>query len=399
MFGLLLDRVGPRLTSLIGCVPVVVGNFLLAYTNQLVLAYVLLGFGGNGPYLSAMGLAPFYQRRALFVGLIASLFSLAAFNYMILPVTTREIFFRNYAILAIVVSALCVAFFPTKSPEPGDPYVLPFGSGAKAPASSSRNPGKSGKNEFAASLLDGSESENARAVPSGMSTVSNVSVRNEPPAASPHIYRGTLFEHVKSPLLLAMAVFYSVMLMIVAYQAGVLPDLMDRIARHEGRKDAGIYNKYLYALVGSGVTAIVAPLSGLVVDRVGFGVIFGSSVVSLALSLAISYARNLHAQLGTLFFYATCKAFLIGTTFDFVGRFFPLNHYGGLISVITGLAGCIGMLNIPLAKIVGEHYGDIFAVFLAACLPLLIFPAALIRFPPLMVIPDQHIPKLDELSA
>jgi hypothetical protein len=348
----------------------------MSQTDSIVIGFVLIAIGGNGPYITNMTLGALLTpgMAPLYVGLNVALFNLAGFVLIAMPSFgfTRRPFFLGYAIAAAVAMLAAAVIYPLRAPMRGDRYAPPGWPsvslsrclprrGARGGGGGGRGGGDDDRKQRSASLL---------ADMPGDAGASRFGGASGAAAPSPP---GFLAE-LRRPWLWLITVFYSVILFIVAFLGGALPDLANQRAVAEGRVDSGIYNSLLNPVIGNGVPVVLSPIIGLLIPRLGFVRVFAATQFFCVLTLGLAFARPLWMQALVLVAYGALKAFTIGPTFEFIGAAFPPRLYGSFVAFVTGAAALLGLLSIPLVDAVDRRYNAIFYIFIALVPPLAVFP-------------------------
>ena len=321
VFGLALDRIGPRLTAFLGLLLAVVGNLLMAFTTGLdtvLPALACIAGGGIGPYLANMSFGNLTSRPSVYIAVNGALFNFSGFNYMLLALglgLTRKSFFLGYAVVAGAAALMVLLTYPKTAPKKVDPLV--------------------DLGDAEEDLLEGENDAEAdmKALASGVLGGDTRSVR----------------DCIKDPLLIGCLVFYTVQLFIVSYMGGAMVSIL--ASKSDDQNLVNVYNNYLYPILSNGTTTLISPLVGYLIGKRGFTAVFTvCNITSQAFLMFTFLQGSIHLQILSLSLYGCQKAFLITSFFAFLAVEFPLRINGTLTAFCTAAAAAVGLGTIPLAS-------------------------------------------------
>ena len=122
--------------------------------------------------------------------------------------------------------------------------------------------------------------------------------------------------------------------LINGYTTGAIPDLLAQYATNDDQAIRALYTNYIFPLV-SNASFVVAPLVGLLIDRVGFVPVIGLCILVTQLYLGALLVENLRFQLVSFILYAMEQALLYTLQFSYILIEFPAELYGSLQTVLT----------------------------------------------------------------
>ena len=134
IFGILLERIGPRFVACAGLLLAMVGFSILAFATDevgvtcLMVAYGLVGGGCNGLYISSFHFAFLFQNIGLACAILAGLFNLAGLMFMVLdiPAITLNTFFFGYLVYTGCCMLVVMLLYPDKKYRVGDDLTFQF---------------------------------------------------------------------------------------------------------------------------------------------------------------------------------------------------------------------------------------------------------------------------------
>jgi MFS family permease len=132
LFGLAVDRFGPRVTVLCGISMSVVGNILFALSdwdkfNAFSWGYALIGGGGIAPFLCHFNFANYFENGLKYVTAVNTMFNLAGVVYLLISAFEfpRREFFLVYAGICAAFGIAAAFLYPDKVAQRNSVYNYP----------------------------------------------------------------------------------------------------------------------------------------------------------------------------------------------------------------------------------------------------------------------------------
>ena len=397
--GLLMTRVGPRTLALLGLAVSALGKHLLATARPggggapggqggtsagvLMLAYGLVGAGGNALYLPAFTFADLLPARhkGAALGCLAATFNLAGMAFVALNargVTLRSLF-GAMEVFTLVCAAVVAATFPARAYRPGDRFRL-FGGGGACGGGGGRGGGGGwmGRGRLSAAAARGAGATAAAAAAaagsalalqpprsaldddvSGNTSTSAAALPPPPQSKSPPPpppppgqpppawtwaeLRGVLF----SRRFLGFAFLFSWCASANVFVGG----LANALASSKSPDDAAAVAAFVgwaYPLVGN-ATFLFSPLVGRLVDRRGFWPAFLGLVLATQLMLLACLLPGpvLPSQLLMLLLFNLVQAFAYTLQFAYITMAYRAALFGPLVAAAIGTQGLVGFVVWP----------------------------------------------------
>lgn len=346
VFGGLADRIGPRLTTSIGISAIIAGTVIMALASVerfylFIIAYSLVGGGGIAPFLCHFNFANLFTRKILFISVVNGLFNVSGFNYLLFPILSlsRKSFFFGYASIALVCLLLVLATYPNRAYSPGDTCTLPVFELFQ------RNSESGQRSDEQSWLLESGEESRRQ---SNQYLPQDADLEKTP-------FSKKIVPILSSNRFISLATWYSLSLLIVAFMAGALPDILSRFSSRPFYKGKDVYSDFIIPII-SNSSFLFAPLSGIIIETFGFRLLLLITNMCTSLILICSIfplSFTIHAQLLTLLFVAFQKGFLFSAFYSLLAVEYPIEVNGTLISIITASAAIVGLANyglIPLTQ-------------------------------------------------
>jgi MFS family permease len=349
VFGLMLDKFGPRISAFVGILMSLTGNLLFAFSDWksfdgFLAGYALIAGGGIAPFLCHFNFGNLFERNLLFMAIINTFFNVSGFNYLLIGVLgfSRKAFFLTYAFIAIIGGLAALLFYPNKAYAKGDECELPisrcFSSDSKPMLMSQENGQDEDEEDL---LLKQGDADRAKSV---------VGFSNG------KTFWKELFASLLSKQYIFLDIWYALNLLVVSFISSAIPDILsqysDRVTLSNGKD---LYTYLMFPIL-SNIAFIFAPLSGIIIEKVGFAWLILLTNISTSLVLLFSIAPKswtIHVQLITLVLCAVQKGFLFNAFYSYLAVQFPININGSLVAVTTATAAIVGLSTyglIPLTQ-------------------------------------------------
>jgi hypothetical protein len=359
VFGLALDRFGPRATATSGIFLSVAGNWLMSISDSgtdkrdwFTLGYCLIAAGGIAPFLSAFSFARLFDFKGrggrewrlsgLFVALNPAGLALSGMVYMVPNIFhwTRAEFFDGYMYVCVACGVLTFLFYPDNAPEPGEPCLLPV-----------------------VTLLGPSRSDRSEALKEGLIRAEALPL---PDVELGHVANDDLSRRADTkPWYLQSAVYehsfnYAVGLAVLAFVMGYIPGRIEAIGDGEllGIKmTATSFTSYVIPVISNSVF-LTSPICDWVIKRWGKRGFAAGGIATQALAHAtlfsVFYFDSLNGHLITLVFLNIFHGFLFTIFFGYIegsGKF-ARSDIGSCIAMGTAIAALVGFTvsGIPFAE-------------------------------------------------
>lgn len=305
VFGVLLDFIGPRYTTMIGLMIAFIGNLLLAYGESttanglaIVVGFTFIGAGGYASYITAFQFIQLYTRQGVILSFVSGLFNTSGYVYMLLMTDgfTRKGFFTVYAFIVLLCAVVCWVVYPNNSvTKPNKHYTLSCFS------------------------------------------------RRLPKITKP---RG-LWTDVKSQLyrkdLWFFAVFFGWISTINAYTGGALPNILYKAAgANESLGDT--YVNYVSPTITNG-SFVWTPIVGWAMEKYGFKHVFVATLVVMQLFMVFLMIDSLGAQIVSLLLFSIGQSAFYALQFSYIMFCFPAEVYGSLEAFLACWSFFLGLLN------------------------------------------------------
>lgn len=126
--GFMIQYVGTRAVAMGGLILLTMGFLLLATSSptssmiQLMVGYGLIGGGGNAFYINCFQFATMFENVGLPCSILASLFNVACFNFLLLNIDSISLqaFSTAYAIWGACATVVVFFLFPDEEYKHGD---------------------------------------------------------------------------------------------------------------------------------------------------------------------------------------------------------------------------------------------------------------------------------------
>jgi len=313
--GILLDTIGPRYTAAIGMVMAICGNYLLSNATTedgvylFMVAYGLIGSGGNGMYISSFHFANLFEDIGLPCSILAGAFNISGLVLMLLniPSVTIHNFFQVNFYWTIFGLLVTLIFYPDRPYQLGDKFKISFPS----LSCKKREPVEDNK-----ALLDSKERG-----PVGLSFLHSLGLR----------------------FFVFIFIFaYSTMVSVVLQ--GILNNLSS--SRSDNDSLVSAFQNYIFPFICN-ATIFLNPFIGSYIDKHGF---WKSELCLASVSLiAIStcFIPSIYALFFTLVFICAINSFAYTLEFSYLQMTYPPVLYGRLVALTIATQGTLGFIAWP----------------------------------------------------
>ncbi|CAK4873381.1 unnamed protein product [Aphanomyces euteiches] len=246
LFGVLLDIIGPRYTTIVSFLFSIAGNLFMAYGNShngtdslIVAGYALITFGGMGVLVSTIQLSYLFPEPSVYMSLLVSAFSCSGYIYIFLELDiSRQAFFVGYSVLVVLCMLIVFLVFPVR-------HVT---------------------EECMTTTIPGFSVEKPQATTTLMS----------------NIWAGLKEQTKTRGDLWVVTGIGSFLFLQIVYTGGAIPSILTSLT-HGDAKLNDLYVNYLYPFV-SGSWFLIAPVAGYLLQHHGFKKTFGFLLPSALLS-------------------------------------------------------------------------------------------------------------------
>jgi MFS family permease len=370
IFGLAVDRIGPRFTVLCGIAMSITGNVLFAFAdwekfNAFVWGYAFIAGGGIAPFLCHFNFANFYENQVAYISAVNTMFNVAGFVYLLISVLNlnRKEFFLMYAGICGIFGIAVSLLYPDDVAKKACVYKSPLQNCFKRDADSEP-------------VADTEDQEDL--------IEKNLNDENE--KLDLKGYWIQIKPGLTSRNFIYLAIWYSLNLLVTGWISGTLPDVLkhftDRVTLSDG---SDLYVDHLLPII-SNLAFLVAPLSGYFIQKFGCcALMLVTSIFSscLLLSSIAPQSFTIHFQVVSLLLVSLQKGCLFNAFYVYLGKQFDIRINGGLIAVGTISAAIIGTLSYGFTALsVNQFSGSVTypnLIMFALTLPMLILPVILLR--------------------
>lgn len=345
-WGLLLDRHGPRVTSFLSALLIIIGAAMFGASmsttglDLYIPAYALIGLGGPGIHLAnfhSSNLFPAMKRTVIASfsgvfgtsGLVFVVFR-AAYSAGISP----GVIWAAYAALTMCIAIGYLVVQPRR--------IFAIGEGLAA-------------GSCCALMVVKSSNGQVSSKASGRS----LSIR----------------EAVTNWKMIGLGVYFAISFLHLQFYLGQAEDILDKL----GDKEYGNVYLMVFSIIGSSALAIFYPV-GQLLDKCGFEVAFSVSLILAIAFNVISLVDSLPLQVLGFVCWCVSRMILFACFFSFIPATVGFLRFGVTAGVLSTASALLGLLNIVLTQISVTHsHKHVMVAFLVALLPLFAFPALLRR--------------------
>lgn len=305
--GYILDKYGPRVSNLIGCLLLLGGALLFAFSSSVgfdafLPGYIIMGAAGPSVFLSFLSLSNLFpDHKSTIISLFNVMLDASALDFVILqqinkglPSADLRMLFLFYSIIPFAGLGLAFCLLPRQS------YPAPAG--------------HEGYAEGGAGVLN----------PFG-----------------PEIARKSFKSQVKSKAFLFGTLFTAFQLLRVNFYIGTVAAQLNFLSPDTGEIWTQVFT--LVLPVG-GVLSI--PIVGWFMDRCSLTVSMTALTVAATLFGITNTIPNLYVQAVTFVLMAFFRAFLFGGMSSYVALIFGFTNFGQLWGLIMFTSGILNFISI-----------------------------------------------------
>ena len=362
VFGVVLDKFGPKVCSVCGLLCCALGAALFAVASStsgvetFEIGYGLLGFGGPGVHVSSFHLSNLFakRKRRLIISTFSGIFSASGLLFIVFRylhesgVASRRDLFASYSGLLVFLAGLITYVQPLHTLQAGDSMLCGRRTCRMQVLRASTQ---------ASSNLDGldqKQDNDCRAVAK----------------KSTRLKDRKIVVQCISPLSILACLFLSVTFLHLQFYLSNIRQLLSPLGT---ASEVGDY-LLLFNVVGS-LGILAAPLVSKVLDR-GFASGFSLAImICLGFNLT-TYVKVLHVQVLTFALWSVGRFCLFSTFFAFLPATFGFATFGTLNGIHSIVAATFGLLNYPLtaAALDAGSFTPVFIVLLVLQVLLFVVP-------------------------
>eukprot|EP00746_Dinoflagellata_sp_MGD_P145542 gnl/MRDRNA2_/MRDRNA2_78138_c0_seq1.p1 gnl/MRDRNA2_/MRDRNA2_78138_c0~~gnl/MRDRNA2_/MRDRNA2_78138_c0_seq1.p1 ORF type:complete len:488 (+),score=66.64 gnl/MRDRNA2_/MRDRNA2_78138_c0_seq1:116-1579(+) len=366
LWTLALGPLGPRFVACSGAAVAAIGHILLGYaltpgavsdTSLLMLAYGLLGCGGNGIFNASVSFANLFPgHEGLCSAILTGAFNGSSCIFLLLNLKTVpfEKFFQFYLRLVVVIGLVAAMMYPDTLVAGPQALWLRF----PLPAIWSKAwwKGRVCMVVMAVSgyvflvcialavTLASAEKSTAKMI---AATVAAASLLASIVAAKLAFSSIDLLSEVRPfvqlPRLWGFMLSFSWCALVSVWVGGALPDIASSYFDASG---ANFFNSWAYPILGN-CTIIFSPFVGMLIDKFGWPLPSTLLIIVTQLCLLLLLVESAVAQYFTLIFFNLVQA--VGNTllFSYLQVTFPKDAFPGLLALTLSVTGLFGFIAWP----------------------------------------------------
>ncbi|OQR86911.1 hypothetical protein ACHHYP_09813 [Achlya hypogyna] len=331
VFGICLDVVGPRYTTVLSAIVAIAGNVCMATgdarqgTGGLITAgYGLIAFGGMGVLFASLQLAELFAAPSVYCGLLVAAFYASGYVYVLLGTSiSRATFFYGSAIVTGVCALGGYALFPIRHVS----------------------------------------TEAARVAVPGLAF--------ERPLTDVAKFKYLWAEYKLQLRRRDFWVFVCVgsfLTLINVFAGGAVPNIVKQLEPRDVSLQS-TYTNYLYPLV-SNSSFVFAPFTGWIIERRGFRKAAVVTVVEFGMLCGSMMLPSLRAQILSFALLAIAVGSLTAIQYSYIMKCFPSKLYGLLSGTVTIVVFVFCLLNYALTPLAQNTFdGNNNYVFLILLVP------------------------------
>jgi len=376
VIGILMDKYGPKLVGILGCIIQGVGFFILRAGDSethgkaqaqtmFMVGFSMIACGGIGPYLASYNLANLTSNPNAITSLIAALFNMAGLTFFILtklmdtsniePHDQRNLICEILGGLNFIHLIVIYLLWPLQPYSPGSKggpakiqQLVTFGLvKSQAPQSHSDD---EGSRPFLMETTDANTSKNNSL---GDTPPTNSSVDRRRLLETAEGYRPLIEENGRRQICSVewffMTIFYCFFLLAMSFYFASINTQIDPDSKYEWRRTT------VLLMANLAPVAFAFP-AGYLLDKFGFALgVAGVAVCTLAMYLCLLPDDNVAFYIVSFIAFAIMRTFLFSTFFGYIGCTFGYANYGLVVGVTTVCQAGVNQISIPLNSI---GFGD-----------------------------------------
>lgn len=359
--GTVLDRYGPRICSLIGCVFITIGCLLLAFADQIrpgdgyIPGYLFLALGGPFIYISTFQLSnTFPQYSGLILALVTGAFDTSSAIFLFYRLVYQasdgsarpKTFFLAYLVVPVLIGILQFAVMPSNSYKTISELVRHAEEDTDIADSTGQSPAERQHRESViteiTSLLGDKKADR----------VGNIKDEIDPEEKKRAIsgvwgalHGRSARQQIGSWWFALVAAFTIIqMLRINYFVATIRPQYTYLLGSVEAAKDVNAF--FDVALPLGGVIAI--PFIGLVLDNTSTSFVLGLLVVIASTIGILGILPYQWAAYANIVLFVLYRPLYYTTVSDYAAKVFGFVTFGKVYGLIICLAGLFNFLQTPL---------------------------------------------------
>jgi len=346
--GILMDYLGPKAAALIGLLVFGTGNYLVATTDsskedvdvaiaKFTIGVVLVGMGGQGPYISSYNIANVTRIETTITSLIAALFNFTGLTYFLFTIildkvnmsveNQREFIGLVLTYVSIGQAVLVYLLWPVRAFAPKSDVERLFDFRLLKPR-------KVEDPDLHKALLASNERCSRLDYPSGKLNPTILEINQYVP-----LRKESAKVQLHSKEFLLGTAFFALSLLAMSFYLGTV------FVQLDGKGDWLATNVLLQANL---TPIVLAWPCALLLDRFGFSFGMGAACICSTIMYATLLRDSIPAYVISSVFLATFRCFLFATFFGYVGSMFGFDNYGIVVGIASLFTGVFGQLVIVL---------------------------------------------------
>jgi MFS family permease len=362
LFGLTLDKYGPRYNALAGNLCLTLGLFLIAFSSShsfdaFAAGLGLVGLGGMANFMASFQFANLYSNPVLIRSILSALFSASAVIFTLLGVlysyanVSRQTSYIVLGIIAAVYNLVIFLIYPDVAYRSGDPLIFPISRYLNKSHNPYSQPGDK--------LLDDEDNDIEH-------SIANVSTSNslngeekllshqEQQDSSDGKNTKTFLEELKDPGTWLVSLFFSFVLLFLNIY---IPEIGDILSHKSG--DSDLYTS-LFIYIISFQPVLNAWVFTACYHRLQYSGIVTINVTLAAVCWLPLFINNLPISILSFILYSLARSFITTLIFGYISTQYRSDHYGYIVAVATTLCAAVGFLQLELTDFIqGPLSGDL----------------------------------------
>lgn len=366
LWTLTLGPLGPCFVGVFGAAVAAIGHLLLGYVltpgtgsnvTLLMMAYGLLGCGGNGIFFASVSFVHLFPgHEGMCSALLSGAFNAAScvFLFLNLKSVSFQGFFRLYLWLVISIGLVVAIMYPNA--ELSGPQsirlrcpVPPFWSrewwkGRVAMIVMAVGGYTSVIFAVMTVVFSSTEQHIAKAISAILATAALLATIFAAKAVfSPASLLAEIRPFIKLPRLWGFVLSFGWCTLVNAWVGGALPDFACAYLDESG---ASFFNSWAYPILGN-CTIMFSPFVGMLIDKFGWPLPSTLLILVTQLCLLFLFVESATGQYMTLLFFNMLQAAAYTLQFSYLQLTFPKDVFPGLLALTLLVQGLFGFIAWP----------------------------------------------------